>query len=140
MIDNGFNPYVVSHEGKSGMKTLLYRGSLSDLTIPEMQKSVYLSINPDRSYPSQLQDAWYYSNGIFPGNFEKRIGKGGEGVVLKGQWLGKDAAFKFIEIKDYKHQEKPIDSLKNLRKRLTEINTLKSIDGSCIIDPYGHYR
>ena len=32
------------------------------------------------------------------------------------------------------------DGLKNLNKRLTEINALKSVEGSCIVKPFGHFR
>ena len=40
-----------------------------------------------------------YSRGVFNGNFQREIGRGAFGTVLKGEWEGMDAAFKFVEIK-----------------------------------------
>ena len=42
---------------------------------------------------------WTYKNGVFPGHFEDVLGKGGEGVVIQGEWHGKHAAFKFSPVK-----------------------------------------
>ena len=136
MIDSGANPYILNYLGKTEFDYY----SLSHLTIPEMPKSVYFSIYPDESYPSKIQHAWYYVNGVFPANFEELIGNGSEGCVVSGKWMGVDAAFKFVEIKNQKFQKKVNDALKDLKYRLTELNALKAIRGSIILQEFGHFR
>ena len=123
MIDSGANPFIVDFEGN----TQFDKWSFSGFTIPLLPKSVYFSIYPDESYPSDIQRAWYYSNGVFPGNFDELIGKGGEGYVVSGKWMGVDAAFKFAEIRD-------------LEMRLTQISALKAIKSPCIVVQLGHFR
>ena len=106
-----------------------------------MSKSVYFSIYPDESYPAHLQDAFYYTNGSFEGNFDnEKIGEGSEGIVLHGEWIDNEAAFKFVEIQEQKWQDNDVDSLNDLNKRLTELNVLKSVESTRFIKNYGHYR
>ena len=105
-----------------------------------MPKSVYFSIYPDENYPEELQLPWYYTNGVFPGNFKERIGKGSEGYVISGTWIGDNAAYKFVEIKDETFQTVIEDGLKTLKNRLTEISALKEVQGSCILQECGHIR
>ena len=139
MIEKGVNPYVVQSDGQMEFRD---RG-LSYLNIPEMDKSVYFSIYPNESYPSDLQEAWIYTSGSFPGNFEVKIGEGSEGIVLLGEWMDNAAAFKFVEIQvqDKEWQVDSIqDSLGYLNKRLTEVNELKTVDDTNLIKFYGHYR
>ena len=102
-----------------------------------MPKSVYFSVYPDESYPTEMQEAWFYKNGVFPGEFKEIIGKG---RVISGKWMGNDVAFKFIEIKNQKYQKDVDLGLEDLKKRLTELNALKSTKGSCILREYGHFR
>ena len=87
-----------------------------------------------------MQEAWFYTNGVFPGDFKEIIGKGGEGHVISGKWMGIDAAFKFIEIKNQKAPKYVDDGLEELKKRLTELNALKATKGSCILREYGHFQ
>ena len=105
-----------------------------------MPKSVYFSVYPDSSYPTEMQEAWFYTNGVFPGEFEEIIGKGGEGHVISGKWMGVGAAFKFIEIKNQKFQEIVRKGQEDLKNRLTELNALKTTKGSCILREYGHFQ
>ena len=134
MIDSGVNPYIIDNKGDSQIE------ALSHLKIPEIPKSVYFSIYPDENYPAQIQQAWYYINGVFPGEFDEEVGKGSEGYVISGLWKGIKAAFKFVEIKEQTGQAFVDEGLKDLRKRLTEINALKEVQGSCILQEYGHFR
>ena len=136
MVDSGANPYIVDFEEK----THFDKYSLSHLSLPEMPRSVYFSLYPDESFPSELQRAWYYSNGVFSGKYEEIIGKGGEGFVVSGQWMEVDAAYKFVEIKNQKLEKTVGDGLKDLKLRLTELNALKEIKGSRILREYGHFR
>ena len=105
-----------------------------------MPKSIYFAIYPDEGYPTEMQEAWFYTNGVFPGHFEEIIGKGGEGHVISGKWMGKNVAFKFIEMKDQKFHTSVRKGLEDLKKRLTELNALKAIKGSCILREYGHFQ
>ena len=136
MIDSGVNPYIVNYDGRTNFDYI----SRYHLTIPEMPKSVYFSIYPDECYPLDLQQAWYYSNGVFTGKYEEVIGKGSEGYVVRGKWVGLDAAYKFVEIKKQKAHEIVEDGLEELKLRLTELNALKDIKGSRILREYGHFR
>ena len=137
MINCGVNPFVVD----IGEKTQFDRWNLSHLTIPKISKSVYFSILPDESYPVHLQDAWYYTNGSFEGKFDdEKIGEGSEGIVLRGEWMEKEAAFKFVQIHEQKVRGTALESLKDLNKRLTELNVLKSVEDTRLIKHYGHYR
>ena len=136
MIDSGANPFIVDYEGN----TEFDMWSFSGFTIPLLPKSVYFSIYPDESYPSDIQRAWYYSNGVFPGNFDELIGKGGEGYVVSGKWMGVEAAFKFAEIRNQKFSTKVVDGLKDLEMRLTQISALKAIKSPCIVVQLGHFR
>ena len=110
------------------------------VSVRELKKSIYFSIYPSDNYPTELQQAWFYVNGVFPGEFEYEVGRGAEGIVLKGAWYGQDAAFKFVEIQKQEFKEKVADGLKDLNKRLTEVNALKSIQGSRILFHHGIFR
>ena len=137
MINYGVNPYIVDHDGESNF----HHFDLSHLKIPEMSKSVHFSIYPDESYPAYLQDAWCYSNGTFEGNFDDEIiGEGSEGVVLRGEWINNEAAFKFVQIHKHKKPEFVDGGLEDLKKRLTEFNVLRDVEGTHLIKNYGHYR
>ena len=68
------------------------------------------------------------------------IGQGASATVLRGDWFGKKAAFKFVEIGTQIRQEKTEDNLKALNEKLSEMNTIQSTEGSKIVDFYGHYR
>ena len=54
--------------------------------------------------------------------------------------MGFDAAYKFVEIRSQKIQNKVSDALKDLKKRLMEINSLKAVKGSRILEECGHFR
>ena len=112
----------------------------SNVTTPSVQKSIYFSIQPNESYPDELRKAWFYTNGTFKGKFEEVIGKGAEGVIIKGQWMKKRAAFKFVEIDNLKVQELATNGFRDLKKRLTEMYELQFIDGSHIVATFGHLR
>ena len=136
MIDSGVNPYIVNYQGRTEFELR----SLSHLKIPKMPKSVYFSIYPDETYPVEIKEPWYYMNGVFKGGFEEIIGKGGEGHVISGKWMGLNAAFKFVKIEEQKFSKTMTDRTKDLNKRLTQLNALKTIKGSRILVQYGHYR
>ena len=134
MIDRGANPFVVSYGGT----TEFDNDNLGCLSNLPNQRSIYLTTRPlpdEFETKNEFPDPWFYKTGVFDGNFDSLIGKGASGVVLRGEWFGKRAAFKFSEIIP---QAK--DSLKALNKKLSEIISLQSTAGSKIVSFYGHYR
>ena len=74
--------------------------------------------------------------GVYPGQLERIIGAGGEGVVVSGCWHGEKAAFKFVPMRVPLVQ----DGLSDLATRLHEMTTMQSISGTRILKLLGHYR
>ena len=60
--------------------------------------------------------------------------------MISGQWAGKKAAFKFVEVGSQKHHEKVHDALKTLNDKLSEMTSIQATKGSTIISFFGHYR
>ena len=139
MIDRGANPFVVDYQGQTHFKTRNL-GFLSNLPC---QKSVYFTT---RSLPDQFKeeskfpDPWFYRTGVFNGKFVSVVGQGAAGIVISGEWFGKKAAFKFVEIGAQKFQQTVPDTLKNLDRKLSEMTSIQSTAGSKIVAFYGHYR
>ena len=139
MIDKGANPFVVDYNRETwAVETL----SLSGLP---RQKSVYFTTQPfpDRfKRISQFSDPWFYKTGVFDGKFGSVIGQGAAGTVIKGEWFGRKAAFKFVEIGNQKipDSKSVVDALKSLNGKLSEMITIQSTFGSKIVSFYGHYR
>ena len=137
MIDKGANPFVVD-----------YNGQVADLdeenlkNLPE-QKSIFFITRPLDSHDESkagFLDPWFYRTGVFDGKFVKIIGRGASGTVISGEWYGKKAAFKFVEIGAEKFKEKMADGLKTLDKSFSEMVSIESTVGSKIVLFYGHYR
>ena len=85
---------------------------------------MFFSIEPqkcdcDKKCVGDLPYKWTYKSGVFPGQFECVLGRGGEGVVIQGSWHGKDAAFKFSPHKHTK-KDKPL-SKKQLKKYIESV-------------------
>ena len=85
-------------------------------------------------------DPWFYRNGVFDGKFESAIGQGASGRVISGEWYGKKAAFKFVEIVKQKEQKYVDEGLKSLDEKLSEMTSIQATKGSKIVQFYGHYR
>ena len=79
-------------------------------------------------------------NDVYPGQFDRVIGQGGEGTVVSGYWHGEEAAFKFIPVRKQQFQRSVDDGLADLATRLNEMVTMQSTPGSCILKILGHYR
>ena len=137
MIDKGANPFIVNYNGN-----LAYLDEENLKNLPE-QKSVFFITRPldsnDESKADFL-DPWFYRTGVFDGKFVKIIGRGASGTVISGEWYGKKAAFKFVEIGPQRFQVNNKDSLKTLNEKLSEMVSLQSTVGSKIVSFYGHYR
>ena len=139
MIDRGANPFVVAGNGCTQFD-IFNLGHLSNLP---SQKSIYFTIRPlpnDFKQQNEFPDPWFYKTGIFNGKFNSVIGQGAAGTVIKGEWFGRKAAFKFVEIGAQKYQDLIEDTLKTLDEKLSEMISIQSTVGSKIVSFYGHYR
>ena len=102
------------------------------------EESIFFQV---KSFPSgNLTSPFHYETGVYPGQFGRVIGKGGEGVVIQGQWNNEAAAFKFVTIKDQKFTGLVSDSLANMNARLREMIEMESVSGSNLINLNGHFR
>ena len=63
------------------------------------EESFYFTTQPISNESGNITYQSSYSRGVFDGKFQEEIGRGAFGTVFKGEWEGKDAAFKFVEIK-----------------------------------------
>ena len=136
MIDQGANPKVEAYDGKSEYE----RQNLQalNLTLPP-EKSIYFSvqkIDDDKN----LADPWFYQSGVYKGFFDKKIGSGASGTVVRGKWNGKPAAFKFVPIGEQKGHTLVVDALATLNEKLVEMTSMESISGSKMVGFFGHYR
>ena len=112
--------------------------NLSNLPV---EKSVYFTTRQLKGASKlDFSDPWYYRNGVFDIKFGTVIGQGASGIVISGEWYGKKAAFKFVELGNQKFQQDVEDNVKTLEKKLSEMTSVESIKGSKIVSFYGHYR
>ena len=141
MINKGANPYVVAHHGLNQIGVFnIQESSLSNLPT---QKSVYFTIRPivgEFEEKTNFPNPWFYRTGVFDGEFSSMIGQGASGSVLRGQWYGKKAAFKFVEIRNQEFQSNVSDAVLTLNKKLSEMTSIQATKGSKIVSFYGHYR
>ena len=141
MIDKGANPFIVTYGGNTEY-------SLSNLHAKKIKnlpttKSVYFLTRPlegNDATQAEFCDPWYYRTGVFDGKFVSAIGQGASGRVISGEWYGKKAAFKFVEIGNQKYQKNVEDNLKSLDEKLSEMTSIQVTKGSKIVQFYGHYR
>ena len=139
MIDKGANPFIVDGNGDTQFES---RG-LSNLKNLPTTKSIYFLTRPlvgSDVTNADFCDPWFYRNGVFDGKFDSAIGKGASGRVISGEWYGKKAAFKFVDIGNQKFQSKTKDALKSLNENLSEMIKVQETKGSKIVQFFGHYR
>ena len=88
---------------KCSIKKQLYTGqtryeidslSSTNLRIIPKEKSVFFPIVDFEN--KTLLGPWQYLTGVFPGNFTRLVGSGGEGHVVAGTWNNIKAAFKWV--------------------------------------------
>ena len=91
------------------------------------------------AYFEHIDSEWKLKSTAKP-KFDSIVGQGAYGLVLSGDWCGKKAAFKFIEIGTNKFRESTGNDLKNQNDRLSELSSIQATNGSKILDFYGHYR
>ena len=136
MLDQGANPFV-----KDGNGTTNYDGfnlSNSNLTSIPNKKSVFFPIVDFGN--SALLGPCQYLTGVFPGQFNRLIGSGGEGHVVAGVWNNEMAAFKWVLVG--KQEEKPSveETLADMEKKLSEMRTMQMTIGTSIMPIIGHFR
>ena len=139
MIDRGVNSFVVNNDG--GTRFQIDNLSFS-LNMPN-KKSIYFTTRPlpdEFKKQNVFPDPWFYQTGVFNGKFVTKIGQGAAGTVMSGEWFGKKAAFKFVDIGTQKLPESIKDGLKSLDEKLSEMTSIQSTIGSKIVSFYGHYR
>ena len=140
MIEKGANPFIVD-AGGTDQSGKLAKSSLSNLPT---KKSVFFAIRPffgDGKNNTDFCDPWFYRTGVF-GTFDSVIGQGAQGIVLSGDWFGRKAAFKFVEIGTQKMPDSKDlkDSMKMLNEKLSEMTSIQSTEGSKVLSFFGHYR
>ena len=140
MIEQGANPFVVAFNGTDRFTHCnLAKSSLSNLPT---KKSVFFTI---RQFTGEFKnntdffEPWFYQTGVF-GTFDSWIGQGVSGTVLSGDWFGRKAAFKFVEIEKQEFQDDIRDKFKVLSDKLSAMTSIQSSEGSKIVSFFGHYR
>ena len=139
MTDKGANPFVMDYSHWLHGKGSIH-GHLSNLP---SKKSIFFTT---RSFPDEFEAKsdfpapWFYRTGVFDGKFRSVVGRGASAVVLNGEWYGKKAAYKFVEIGFQKFQQFADGAIKTLDKKLSEMISISELVGSKIVPFYGHYR
>ena len=134
MINRGANPHVRQFDDKSQYE--MY--SLNSLSNVPSIESIYY---PIKSFPSgTLPKPFNYITGVYPGKYGRVIGRGGEGIVIQGEWGNEPCAFKFVEVRDQKHTQFVHDNLEDMNARLREMIEMEKISGANILKLEGHYR
>ena len=133
MIDRGANPHVRNSVDESEYE----EWSLGYLSVNRRQ-SIYFPIKP---FPNgNLSKPFNYKTGVYPGQYGRVIGRGGEGVVIQGIWANQPCAFKFVEIKNQKLRKLVSDGLADMNARLRQMIEVETVSGDNILKLKGHHR
>ena len=131
MIDQGANPHIRDEAGRTQI-------DLSNLVNVPSVKSVFF---PIKKFPSgNLGDPWFYTTGVYDGKYGRVIGKGGEGMVIQGEWNGQAAAYKFVEMKGQKYHDTRDDHVADMNERLKEMTEMMATLGDAILHLEAHFR
>ena len=134
MIKKGANPHVKKYSDNSQFR-IWSLDSLSN--VPTLQSIYY----PIKSFKNgNLPKPFNYKTGVYPGQYGRVIGRGGEGTVIEGIWGNEKCAYKFVEIKNPKFKTKVGDNLKDMNARLKEMIEMESLNGNNILKLEGHHR
>ena len=134
MINRGANPHVRSHYNKSQYE----KYSLDSLSnVPSVQSIFY----PIKSFQGRiLPKPFNYVTGVYPGQYGRVLGRGGEGTVIEGIWGYQPCAFKFVELRGQKYKQLVSDNLEDMNARLREMIEVENIGGTNILKLEGHHR
>ena len=134
MINRGLNPHVRNYDDKSQYDYF----SLDSLSNVTNTQSVFF---PIKAFPNgTLPKPFHYENGVYPGQYGRVIGRGGEGIVIQGVWANQPSAFKFVEIGNQKCKDTVDDNLKDMNARLREMIEMENISSTNFLKLEGHYR
>ena len=101
-------------------------------------KSVFY---PIKNFPNgSLGDSWCYTTGVYDGQYRQVIGKGGEGIVICGEWNERPVAYKFVEMKGLKWSTKYDASMVDMNQRLKEMTEMMETPGDSILPFEAHFR
>ena len=120
MLDKGANPFVEKYNGEAVYD--IWSLSSSNLTNFPKEKSIFFPIVDFGN--SALLGPWQYLTGVFPGNFNRLIGSGGEGYVIEGVWDNIKAAFKWVPVGKQESKVKIDDALAGMEEKLSEMRTM----------------
>ena len=134
MIDLGANPHIKDARGKTECDPY----DLSNLNNLPSIKSVFYTIK--KFSTGNLGEPWCYTTGVYDGNFGRKIGKGGEGTVIQGNFDGQPAAFKFVQMKGLKLDQSYDDEMADMSKRLKEMTEMMATPGDTILPFQAHFR
>ena len=147
MIDLGANPYIRNVDNITHYEVVY----LSDINNLPQVKSVFF---PIKSFPTaKLGEPWCYTTGVYDGKFGRVIGKGGEGMVIQGEWNGQAAAYKFVKMKSLERHGDPgtynmknctielyNDEMADMNERLNEMTEMMATPGDAILSFEAHFR
>ena len=136
MLNQGANPFVKDRNGN--VQYDLNNLSSSDLKNVSKKKSVFFPIVDFGN--NALLGPWQYKTGVFPGNFTRLVGSGGEGHVVAGVWNNEKAAFKWVLVGKQENRTYTKDSLADMEKKLSEMRTMQTTIGTSIMPIIGHFR
>ena len=134
LIDHGANPHIRNTDDKTYYDAF----DLSNLNNVPSVKSIFYPIK--RFTTGNLGDSWFYTTGVYDGKFTQVIGKGGEGIVIRGEWNGQPAAYKFVEMKGQKITDTYDDNMADMEERLTEMTEMMATPGDAILHFEAHFR
>ena len=134
MIDLGANPYIKNADGK----TQYDQYCLSNLKNLPSIKSVFFPIK--NFWTGNLGDSWCYTTGVYDGKFGQLVGKGGEGIVIQGEWNGQPAAYKFVAMKGLKLNQIWGHNMEDMEGRLKEMTEMMATSGDAILPFKAHFR
>ena len=140
LVDKGANPFI-QYFGSISKCVHYVDYGLSNLTNLPKRKSVFFTTQPlleDFKDQSDFASPWFYNTGVF-GEIESKIDQGAHGIVLKGTWFGRKAAFKYVDIGTQIWHSEIKEPNEELEKKLYEMKSLMTTEGSKIVKFYGHY-
>ena len=136
MLDQGANPFVKRYDGQTefDIRSL----SSSNLINLPAKMSIFFPIVDFGN--STLLGPWQYLTGVFPGNFNRLIGSGGEGHVVEGTWNNIKTAFKWVLVGKQEKKTYMIERIADMEKKLSGMRTMQTTTGSSIMPIMGHFR
>ena len=108
-------PFIVQYDGTSEYN----RRSLSSLSNLPQLKSIYFQV---KRFNALQHETWHYETGVFHGQFDDVIGRGGESIVVGGILNGEEVAYKYVHIGEQVFKKETREGLADLETRLSQIH------------------